>query len=61
MGKPDFNPMEDAFMKRFDENGNFVNPPKPDELEVVDEEVFPPKVNYVYVFKQTSDDNKKAE
>lgn len=59
--KPDFNPMEDAFMKRFDENGNFVNPPKPEELEVVEEEVFPPKVNYVYVFKETTNDNKKEE
>ncbi|WP_297332154.1 rhomboid family intramembrane serine protease [Flavobacterium sp.] len=28
--RPDFNPQEDAFMKRFDENGNFVNPPKPE-------------------------------
>ena len=59
--KPDFNPMEDAFMKRFDENGNFVNPPKPEELEVDEEEVFPPKVNYIYVFKQTTDDSKKEE
>jgi membrane associated rhomboid family serine protease len=25
---PDFNPMEDKFMQRFDENGNFVNLPK---------------------------------
>lgn len=30
---PDFNPMEDKFMQRFDENGNFVNIPivEPDE------------------------------
>ncbi len=30
---PDFNPMEDKFMQRFDENGNFVNLPEiePDE------------------------------
>ncbi len=28
--KPDYNPKEDKFMQRFDENGNFVNLPKPD-------------------------------
>lgn len=47
--KPDFNPENDAFMKRFDENGNFVNPPKseeelPEELQNV--------VKYVYEFKE---------
>jgi hypothetical protein len=25
---PDFDPSEDKFMQRFDENGNFVNIPK---------------------------------
>ncbi|URC13176.1 MULTISPECIES: rhomboid family intramembrane serine protease [unclassified Flavobacterium] len=30
--KPDFNPDEDAFMKHFDENGNFIN------TEIVEEE-----------------------
>ncbi len=29
--KPDFNPEDDAFMKHFDENGNFVNTEIPDE------------------------------
>jgi len=29
--KPDFNPEEDAFMKHFDENGNFVNTETPEE------------------------------
>jgi membrane associated rhomboid family serine protease len=34
--KPDFNPDQDAFMKHFDENGNFVNTEVPeDELEVL--------------------------
>ena len=28
--KPNFNPDEDEFMKHFDENGNFVNTPKPE-------------------------------
>ncbi len=49
--KPDFNPQEDAFMKRFDENGNFVNPPKPEELMVEYEEILAEPVKYVYVFK----------
>lgn len=31
--KPDFDPQQDPFMKRFDENGNFVNPPKPEPVE----------------------------
>ena len=32
--RPDFNPIEDKFMQRFDENGNFVNLPtlEPDEI-----------------------------
>jgi membrane associated rhomboid family serine protease len=33
---PDFNPNEDKFMQRFDENGNFVNRPEPvigDEIQ----------------------------
>ena len=28
---PDYNPADDKFMQRFDENGNFVNPPKIEE------------------------------
>lgn len=34
--RPDYNPAEDKFMQRFDENGNFVNLPKP---EIVEEEL----------------------
>lgn len=30
--KPDYNPLEDKFMQRFDENGNFVNLPKIEEV-----------------------------
>lgn len=56
--KPEFNPQEDAFMKRFDENGNFVNPPKPEEIEVEYEEVVSEPIKYVYVFKEATDDNK---
>jgi membrane associated rhomboid family serine protease len=56
--KPEFNPQEDAFMKRFDENGNFVNPPKPEEIEVEYEEIVSEPIKYVYVFKEATDDNK---
>jgi membrane associated rhomboid family serine protease len=55
--KPDFNPQEDAFMKRFDENGNFVNPPKPEEIEVEQEEIVSQPIQYVYVFKEHKDDD----
>lgn len=34
--KPDFNPEEDAFMKHFDENGNFVNANVPKEEKSLD-------------------------
>ena len=57
--KPDFNPEEDAFMKRFDENGNFVNAPKPEDTVIVPEELVPPKVNYVYVYRETPSDGKE--
>lgn len=55
--KPDFDPQEDPFMKRFDENGNFVNPPKPEEIEVEYEEILSEPIRYVYVFKE----NKETE
>jgi len=59
--KPDFNPQEDAFMKRFDENGNFVNPPKPEELEVEQEQIVSQPIQYVYVFKEHKDDEQVSE
>lgn len=31
--QPDFNPIEDKFLQRFDENGNFVNLSKPEIIE----------------------------
>jgi membrane associated rhomboid family serine protease len=34
---PDFDPSGDKFLERFDENGNFVNLPKPEEMEVTAE------------------------
>ncbi|MCF6133079.1 rhomboid family intramembrane serine protease [Flavobacterium wongokense] len=48
--KPDFDPQDDPFMKRFDENGNFVNPPPPEE---VIEEITPIEVKYFYNSNQT--------
>lgn len=47
--KPDFNPAEDPFMKHFDENGNFVNTPKEEEILENSSIV----TNYVYDFKET--------
>ncbi|MEL1245481.1 rhomboid family intramembrane serine protease [Flavobacterium sp. DGU11] len=53
--QPGFDPKQDPFMKRFDEHGNFVNPPKPEDIEVVDYEILsPPQLppviyNYVIV------------
>ncbi len=50
--KPEFNPQDDAFMKRFDEDGNFVNLPKLEEIEVEQVEVSSEPIQYVYVFKE---------
>jgi membrane associated rhomboid family serine protease len=52
--KPDFNHEEDPFMKRFDENGNFVNPPKPEEIDVIQEEIISHSIQYVYVVKENN-------
>jgi membrane associated rhomboid family serine protease len=58
--KPDFDPKSDAFMKRFDENGNFMNPPKPADIDVVDAEIISPipvfRIVYTYVQKPTGND-----
>ncbi|WP_264520612.1 rhomboid family intramembrane serine protease [Flavobacterium sp. N1994] len=56
--KPDFNPEEDPFMKRFDEHGNFVNTPKPEEIVEEATSVLP---QYVYVYKQATNDDKENE
>src|SRR4030095_1692903 len=47
--KGDFKPEEDAFMKHFDEDGNFVNTPKPEEEPG---EEIQNVVTYVYEFKE---------
>jgi len=58
--KPDFNPQEDVFMKYFDENGNFVNTPKPEEtFEVQEDKIQLEPLKYVYVFKETTGNNKQ--
>ncbi|NDI97657.1 rhomboid family intramembrane serine protease [Flavobacterium sp. LaA7.5] len=60
--KPDFNPEEDPFMKRFDENGNFINLPKP-EPELEEENIqltsaTMPRIRIVYNYtKATEEDN----
>lgn len=50
--KPDFNPVEDKFMQRFDENGNFVNLPA-----IAEEEVEPPYFTSSSTLKYAADLN----
>ena len=52
--RPDFDPSQDKFMQRFDENGNFVNPPPP---ETEEEPVAPdqhPVFTYRFIPKEKS-------
>ncbi len=54
--KPDYNPAEDKFMQRFDENGNFVNLPKPEIIEEITLEnttYFTSSENVLYDFKKS--------
>ncbi len=48
--RPDYDPAQDKFMQRFDENGNFVNPPKPEET---DQEPVQPEIVYDFVPTRT--------
>jgi membrane associated rhomboid family serine protease len=57
--KPNFNPEEDMFMKHFDEDGNFVNTPEPEE-EIIEKAPLP-VINYSYVFKEIQEDDKQNE
>jgi len=57
--KPDFNPEEDMFMKHFDEHGNFVNTPEPEE-EIIDEISASP-LYYIYEYKKATDDTKPID
>jgi membrane associated rhomboid family serine protease len=51
--KPEFDPEEDPFMKHFDENGNFVNTPAPEEE--VSPENTSTELNYVYTYVKKED------
>jgi membrane associated rhomboid family serine protease len=53
---PDFDPSQDKFMQRFDENGNFVNLAKPEEIDVESDSFFTSNTNVIYDFveNQTS-------
>jgi len=63
--RPDYNASEDKFMQRFDENGNFVNLPKPEIVEEVQTEINPfflSNSNVVYDFIENQEDtNEKNE
>lgn len=69
--RPDFDPESDAFMKRFDENGVFVNPPPPEPEPELDEyiniepesEVFPsrPIIRYVYTYVEKPNEDTPEE
>ena len=53
--RPDFDPSDKPFFKQFDENGNFINPPKPEpELEIIEEtevdSYFKSSVRVIYEF-----------
>lgn len=53
--KPDFDPQDDPFMKHFDENGNFVNTPPPEE-EI--EAIAPRQIHYIYLPQQQNEEDK---
>lgn len=68
--RPDFDPQNDAFMKRFDENGVFVNPPPPEpepEEDIIigpEAEMFPPRpiIRYIYTYvEKPIEDNSEEE
>jgi len=53
--KPDFNPEEDMFMKHFDEDGNFVNTPEPEEA-TAEEIQQVAMLTYVYEYKENKEE-----
>jgi membrane associated rhomboid family serine protease len=50
---PDFDPSQDKFMQRFDENGNFVNLAKPEEIDAESDSFFTSSTNVIYDFVET--------
>ena len=54
---PDFDPSQDKFMQRFDENGNFVNPHPPEPEQEPDEadQKNQPYITYTYITLETRD------
>jgi len=56
--KPDFNPNEDAFMKHFDENGNFVNTEIPEENSEIVSSYFNSDVSVNYIITKSESDDK---
>lgn len=60
---PNFDPQEDEFMKHFDQNGNFVNTPKPDmeeDFEIKNAPFFSSISNVKYHYIENPE-NKKSE
>ena len=56
--KPDFNPEEDAFMKHFDENGNFVNTEIPEEEPENSSTYFNSDVSVHYIITKSDEEDK---
>jgi membrane associated rhomboid family serine protease len=56
--QPGYDPQQDPFMKRFDANGNFVNPPRPEDIEVIDAEIVSPNPGFkiVYTYRTDNED-----
>jgi len=57
--KENYNPEEDAFLKHFDDEGNFIEN-KPEKLkDEIKEETSPRKITIRYTYKKDSDSQKK--
>jgi len=64
--RPDYDSSQDKFMQRFDENGNFVNPPKPEIIEENEDEIVSffqsnSDVTYHYIENKEEGINEKNE
>jgi len=48
---PNFDPSDKPFFKQFDENGNFINPPKPESIEETEvDSYFKSSIKVIYEF-----------